>query len=137
MTYEEIVQLAENSLCYLFVKLERQLLNLFEHVVYFFIIIFRELLCVRISHWNKNVFFKGKILIGSIYFGEYLQIMFSELNLFDRPMGVTVQDIVLGAEGWGSIRAAQIGHSVANGSSPLRCFFEACVGPRHSLNASG
>ena len=51
-----------------------------------------------------------KVNVGAIIFGE------------------TVQDIAIGSEGLGfNFRAGQIGHSVANGSPPLRCFFGAVL----------
>ena len=49
----------------------------------------------------------------------------------DRPLGVVAKDIVISAEGLGfDYRAGQIGHSVANGSPPLRCLFGAVLSRR-------
>ena len=59
-----------------------------------------------------------------------------------RPIGLIVTDIAIGARGLGfNFQACQVGHSVANRSSPLRRF---CVvqalssgdGPRHSFRCN-
>ena len=60
--------------------------------------------------------------------------MFILLQLHDlcysveRPVDVVVRDMAAGAGGLGfDYRAVQIGHSVVNGSPPLRCFFGAAL----------
>ena len=50
------------------------------------------------------------------------------LKYVHRPVAQLLKDIAVGAEGlWFDSRAGQIGRSVANGSSPLRCFFGAVL----------
>ena len=52
-------------------------------------------------------------------------------NSPNRQVGVMVKDIAIGARGPGFCsRARQIGHIVANGSPPLRCFFGAVLSRR-------
>ena len=46
----------------------------------------------------------------------------------NRPVSSVVKLVAIGAEGLGFDSGAdQIGHSVANGSPPLRCFFGAVL----------
>ena len=56
---------------------------------------------------------------------KYFKLLFI---IFDRPVSLVVKGTAVGAGGLGfNFRAGQIGHSVANGSPPLRCFFRAVL----------
>ena len=81
--------------------------------------------------------FVGLIFLGSIFISllaltavSNCQLVFYILIIFYKPAGdnAVVKDVAIDAEGLGfSSQAGQRGHTVANGSPPLRRFFGAVL----------
>ena len=74
---------------------------------------------IRLSFWRPDPFA-----------WDFRYYMVSWIN-GSRQVGLVVKDITIDARGlWFVSQAGQIGHSVANGSPPLRCFFGAVLSRR-------